>query len=199
MEIEEFWALIESARTGDKAFDEALVDRLAAGSTDTILEFEERFEELDSAVYRWDVWGAAYLIGGGCSDDSFMDFRAGLIALGRDWYERAAQSPDSLADHPAVIAGVPAADRDDRPVFYEVVGYTAPRAFERLNGDECGFYEAWDLYRTARNVPESPTDMGEDFPFTADELRRRLPRLAALYLGEPANRAVRGDQGTGDT
>ncbi|MGW6097887.1 DUF4240 domain-containing protein [Streptomyces sp. NPDC055157] len=24
------------------------------------------------------------LIGGGCSDDSFIDFRAGLIALGRD-------------------------------------------------------------------------------------------------------------------
>ncbi|MFD6821443.1 DUF4240 domain-containing protein [Streptomyces sp. NPDC060085] len=47
---------------------------------------------------------AAYLIGGGCSNDSFMDFRAGLIALGRDWYEKATADPDSLADHPAVIA-----------------------------------------------------------------------------------------------
>ncbi|MFF3685855.1 DUF4240 domain-containing protein [Streptomyces sp. NPDC002187] len=35
-----------------------------------------------------------------------MDFRAGLIALGRDWYAKAAQSPDSLADHPTVIKGV---------------------------------------------------------------------------------------------
>ncbi|MEU1251459.1 DUF4240 domain-containing protein [Micromonospora arida] len=41
----------------------------------------------------WDVWAAAYLIGGGCSDDSFIDFRAGVIALGREWYERVLASP----------------------------------------------------------------------------------------------------------
>ncbi|MEI5006890.1 DUF4240 domain-containing protein [Streptomyces sp. PmtA] len=55
---------------------------------------------------RWDVRAAAYVIGRGCSDDSFMDFRAGLIALGRAWYERAIGPPDSLADHPEVRAGV---------------------------------------------------------------------------------------------
>jgi hypothetical protein len=47
-----------------------------------------------------------YLIGGGCSDDGFIDFRAGLIAQGRDWYERAAASPDDLADHPDVRCGL---------------------------------------------------------------------------------------------
>ncbi|MFH9352577.1 DUF4240 domain-containing protein [Kitasatospora sp. NPDC017646] len=54
---------------------------------------------------RWDVWAAAHLIGGGCSDDSFVGFRAGLIAFGRDWYERAADAPESLAEHPSVQAG----------------------------------------------------------------------------------------------
>ncbi|MEU9193200.1 DUF4240 domain-containing protein [Streptomyces hundungensis] len=35
------------------------------------------------AVYRWDVWVAAYFIGGGGSDDRFTDFTAGLgVALG---------------------------------------------------------------------------------------------------------------------
>jgi hypothetical protein len=44
----------------------------------------------------------AILIGGGCSGDSFTHFRTGLIAQGRDWYHRAAASPDSLTGHPAV-------------------------------------------------------------------------------------------------
>ena len=37
--------------------------------------------------------GSLYLIGGGCSDDAFTDFRAGIIAQGRDWYEKVAASP----------------------------------------------------------------------------------------------------------
>ncbi|MEU2112293.1 DUF4240 domain-containing protein [Streptomyces sp. NPDC019507] len=83
-----------------------MAERLAATSTEQNLAFQERVEALDGAVCRWDGWAAGYLLGVGCSDDSFMDFRAGLIALGRAWYERAISSSDSLADHPEVRAGV---------------------------------------------------------------------------------------------
>ncbi|WP_460806492.1 DUF4240 domain-containing protein [Micromonospora zhanjiangensis] len=101
MNSEEFWALVESARAGiddrpddgGEAIAEALTERLVATSPTDILDFEERFDRLQDALYRWDVWAAAYLISGGCSDDSFMDFRAGVIALGRDWYERVLASP----------------------------------------------------------------------------------------------------------
>lgn len=51
-------------------------------------------------VHRWDEWAAAYQIGGGCSDDVFSDFKAGLVALGSDWFERVAADPDELASHP---------------------------------------------------------------------------------------------------
>lgn len=113
MEIAEFWAIIDAARLtaaslpGDprSAVATVLTDRLAAASKQTVLEYQECFDELHGAVHRWDVWAAACLIGGGCSDDPFMDFRAGLIIQGRDWFERAAAAPDSLADHPDVIAG----------------------------------------------------------------------------------------------
>jgi len=54
-------------------------------------------------MYRWDVWAAAYLTGGACSDDAFVDFRAGIIAQGHGWYEKVAASPENLADHPAVV------------------------------------------------------------------------------------------------
>ncbi|MGV9344649.1 DUF4240 domain-containing protein [Streptomyces spiralis] len=184
METDEFWNIIETARSNTReghAFDEALVDLLTSRSEQDILEYEERFDELHDAVGRWDVWAAAYLIGGGCSDDSFTDFRAGLIALGRQWYERAAGAPDSLAEHPTVIA---AAADGDHVLFYERVNYAAAYAFKRMTGDEEDFYEAWDRHCAAQPGPERDSvDMGEDFDFDdPEEMRRRLPRLAALYL-----------------
>ncbi|WP_078992878.1 DUF4240 domain-containing protein [Streptomyces sp. MMG1121] len=42
------------------------------------------FDQLHAASFRWDAWAAGYLIGGSCSDDAFMDFRAGLVARGGD-------------------------------------------------------------------------------------------------------------------
>ena len=62
MEIRTFWAIIESAQSGHP-FDEALVDVLAARPRQDILEYHERFGELQSALYRWDVWAAACLPG----------------------------------------------------------------------------------------------------------------------------------------
>jgi hypothetical protein len=132
MDITGFWDLIEAARASagpGKPFHQALTDLLAARTREEILQYQDRFDEMYLAVYRWDMWAAAYLIGDGCSDDSFMDFRAGLIAQGHDWYRRAAASPDSLAGHPAVVA---AAGRPwDNPLFYEEAAYAASYAFEQ--------------------------------------------------------------------
>jgi hypothetical protein len=96
---------------------------------------------MHDALYRYDLWAAAYLIGGGCSDDGFIDFRAGLIAQGRDWYHKAAASPDSLAGHPAVAdARHP---RCDNPLFYEEVNYAASHAFQQVSGDDNASGTRW--------------------------------------------------------
>lgn len=188
MNITDFWSLIDAARMDaapsasdpGKAIASALVDRLAATSKQSALEFEELFEQLHDALCRWDVWAAAYLIGGGCSDDSFMDFRAGLIAQGRDWYERTAASPDALADHPDVIAA--AAQGNDEALFNELVNYAASHAYERISGneDDRTFHNDYDTFRSTR-PDHAPTDMGEDFD-DATEMHARLPRLAHLFL-----------------
>ncbi|MBZ9597405.1 DUF4240 domain-containing protein [Streptomyces yangpuensis] len=189
MNSDEFWGVVEAARsavTADRPFAEALTTELASRSRADILRYQERFDDVHAAVYRWDVWAAAYVIGGGCSDDSFMDFRAGLVALGRDWYEKAAACPDSLAGHPAVIDGARTWCRET--VFDEDANYAAADAFERLTGDEDAFCKAWDAYATpGRGREEDDVDMGEDFDFDdLVEMRRRLPRLSALYLGAAA-------------
>ncbi|MFJ9911933.1 DUF4240 domain-containing protein [Actinacidiphila glaucinigra] len=186
MDTDRFWQLIDSARSTAAAagepFDEALVRLLTERPRQEILEYAERFDELHDALYRWDVWAAAHLIGGGCSDDSFIDFRAGVIAQGRDWYDRVAAAPDSLAGHPTVVAA--ARDGNDGALFDEDVNNVAAQAFERLTGDRDSFYTAWAAHRPAGAEAQAGPDMGEDFDFDDDtEMQRRLPRLAGLYLG----------------
>ncbi len=196
MDITEFWDLIEGARahtagtdadaTADadgKAVSAFLVGHLADTSELTIFEFEQHFTRLHAALYRWDVWAAAYLINSGCSDDSFMDFRAALIAQGHAWYERALTDPDALADHPDVRAV--AAGTRRFALFQELVNYIGSHAYERFCGDEMGeFYEAYDAF-AGPGQPE-PGDLGEDFDFDDPvQMRARLPRLARLFLAAP--------------
>ena len=57
-----------------------------------------------AASYREDLWGAAYLINGGASDDGFEYFRGWLMTQGRAVFARAVADPDSLAELPAVPA-----------------------------------------------------------------------------------------------
>ncbi len=175
MDAGRFWEIIETARASarrDRPFHETLTGHLATLTGQDILEYHERFEKMHGALYRRDLWAAAYLIGGGCSDDSFIDFRAGLIAQGHDWYHKAAASPDSLAGHPAVAgARHPLAGN---PLFYEEVNYAASCAFERVSGDEDAFWDAL----AARGLRDRLAELGEDFDFDDDqEMRRRLPRL----------------------
>jgi hypothetical protein len=115
VDVDEFWGLVEAVRRDEGPFAEALTARLVALPAEQILQFQECFDAVSARVYRWDVWAAAYLIGGGCSDDGFTDFRAGLIALGREWFERVAQAPDSLAGHPLVVEA--AAKHDDYVIW----------------------------------------------------------------------------------
>ncbi|MFH8663176.1 DUF4240 domain-containing protein [Streptomyces afghaniensis] len=184
MDTEAFWRALDAAKDSDKPLDVAVVDHLSALPAEEILAFEHRFSRLRDAVYRWDVWAAAYLIGGGCSDDRFSDFTAGLVALGREWYARAAACPDALAEHPAVRIAAAAGDQD--VIFDEDFNFVASRAYKRLTGDSDAFWEDWEAYTDALATTEEEDGegMGESFDFgDAQQMRRRLPRLAALFLG----------------
>jgi len=192
VDISTFWDIIETARARSgpgEPFDQALAGYLATRSRQDILEYQERFDDVHAALYRRDVWAAAYLIGGGCSDDGFTDFRAGLIAQGHAWYQQVAASPDSLAGHPAVTASAPDPSQDE-PLFDEAVSYAAAEAFERLTGGDDDFYDALDHHQDARQHSDHDP-AGKDFDFNDDnQMRRHLPQLAALYL--PSSSACSG-------
>jgi hypothetical protein len=98
----QFWSIIESG--GSEALEhperqlEEVRERLSGLPLEGLLDFHRLFNRLMDDAYIWDLWGAAYLINGGCSDDGFAYFRSWLISRGRVTYEAAVRDPDSLAD-----------------------------------------------------------------------------------------------------
>jgi hypothetical protein len=52
--------------------------------------------KLLAKAFHYDLWGAAFIMAGGCSDDSFENFRAWLILQGKEKFESALKDPNSF-------------------------------------------------------------------------------------------------------
>src|ERR1044072_8226942 len=100
MDNENFWQIIDASKSeslGDTdAQLEILRERLEKLSPDEIAAFDKIFTEFYFQSYNWKLWAAAYLINGGCSDDGFDYFRAGLILQGEKVFKEALSDPESL-------------------------------------------------------------------------------------------------------
>ena len=70
--------------------------RLEKLRPEDIVSFDVHYDALRFRAYRKELWGAAYLMNGGCSDDGFEYFRAWLISRGKKVYEQVLSDPDSL-------------------------------------------------------------------------------------------------------
>ncbi len=171
----EFWNLIDRSRSAAKEdpFEqmERLAEELGALPTDEIVTFERIFQKFHQRAYDWGVWGAAYLIGGGCSDDGFMDFRGWLISRGQQVYENARRDPETLVDVVDLER-----DADGQAEGFQ---YLAQRVWsEKTGGDTIAWESQLDSPPIAR--PE-PTGTG----WTEEDLPQRFPRLDAMF-GEGA-------------
>jgi len=138
MLIDQFWTIIESSRRvveperaeGNARLQaEELWRQLSRLSPEEIVEFDAHFQDQMDAAYQWDLWGVAYIVAGGCSEDGFADFRSWLISMGRRVFEDAVSSAESL------IRVVDAPGVED--VFFEEFRYVPARAYEALTG--CDF------------------------------------------------------------
>jgi Protein of unknown function (DUF4240) len=105
VDLDRFWELIEAAAVAVDVDCEAQAERLTAMleqlAPEEIVSFERHFTRRLAEAYRWDLWGLAYQLNGGCSDDDFVYFRCWLLAQGRATWEAALRDPDSLMDHPS--------------------------------------------------------------------------------------------------
>ncbi|MCQ4207156.1 DUF4240 domain-containing protein [Streptomyces longispororuber] len=170
MDETEFWEIVDRTRVaadGDpEDHAELLVDRLLQSDPDSVLDFARHFEVRYNRAYRWDLWGAAWVLLGGASDDAFDFFRCWLIGQGREVFEGALHEPDALAE---------LLDQFDEEVDGdgEELGYAADEAYEELTGTV-----AADL-----GIPPPPAEP-EGTPIDFEDtgvLARLYPRLTERF------------------
>uniref|UniRef100_UPI00402B9BD3 DUF4240 domain-containing protein n=1 Tax=Methylomonas sp. PHL2-19 TaxID=3438878 RepID=UPI00402B9BD3 len=102
MDERQFWLMVEQAHElsgGDmKLKCETLAELVSKLAKDDAVRFVHYFDAMMDRAYSWSLWGAAYVINGGCGDDCFADFRATLISYGQQLFELVLADPDRLAD-----------------------------------------------------------------------------------------------------
>ena len=90
MSLDEFWEIFSLYGKDEKEAKRVLKGRKKA--------YSKHYNECLLKAHSWDLWGAAYVIYGGCSDDSFTDFKGGLLLQGREVFEKAIADPESLME-----------------------------------------------------------------------------------------------------
>jgi hypothetical protein len=173
MTEEHFWAIVaESTRyTADRDRQTAtLRASLEKLSPSELEDFEHIFDEQMHRSYSWDLWGAAYVIQGGASDDGFEYFRRWLISQGRDVFDRANADPDSLA---AVAMPDSAEDRE-----FEEFAYLALDIWGEKTGRDPG-----TMPNAAKKKLRAEEPSGVRFTEDPVALKKRYPKLWARFGG----------------
>jgi len=160
MTEDQFWNLVQEAHDaaeGDMDTKCAAIESLVGAlSPADATAFGAHFERCMAEAYSWSLWGAAFVIRGGCSDDSFSDFRASLISRGRAEFEAAMEDPESLA----------AVELDEDDWVYEGYAYAVWDGVEHAGGE-----------RAASLLPDDPS--GDPWP--EEDVYEMYPALAAKY------------------
>jgi hypothetical protein len=187
MDQDRFWAIIAESRkrterrkvTKSRSFLDIqlkeLTPILRQLSPEDLIAYERRFSYYLDMAYRWDLWGAAYLLFGGCGDDGFLDFRSTLVSLGKEMFFQILDDPDSLAE---------LVSRPEVPFLCtEGFQYVAMRVYTEKTGQD-------RMPEPERKRPWPYEPKGRNFDFDDEEvMRRKYPRLMARSSNEDKEEA----------
>jgi hypothetical protein len=158
-----FWDLIDQARAGGKSCSdssselERVLSKLSPAEIET---FARDQDDLLRTSYRWDLWGAAFVINGGCSDDGFDYFRGWLFLQGREVWNYAMRDPESLAEVPL-----------EGDTACEDILYAASKAYESATG------------HSLPSRGEAPPSEPAGTAWAEAELETLYPRLSKRFGG----------------
>lgn len=161
MNESEFWGIIDTVHQRSKGdMDKKcslILKEISALSKDNAIEFMHFFDSMMDKAYSWELWGAAYVLNGGCGDDTFSDFRASLISRGEETFKKTITNPDSLADE----------EFNEGLWFYEGYQYAVSDGVEAVVGK---------VPNRSKPSPEDPsgTEWDEE---NEEELQRLYPKL----------------------
>ncbi|PDT77099.1 DUF4240 domain-containing protein [Bradyrhizobium sp. C9] len=176
MPADQFWGIMGRAMqhgVDPATHIDALGTELRGHTSEEIKSFEVAFRRYLNKAYTWDLWGAAYVIHGGCSDDGFEYFRRWLVSRGRDVYELALADPDSLAQ-------LKVRPGPDGTWEFEEIYSVARRVFAEKGGKG----DVRDYSEREAGLG-GPGPSGEPFREDPEHLARRYPNLWRQFGAEP--------------
>lgn len=177
MPPDRFWELVGATTKYEAdpgAQLKALRSVLTGLTPQDVVSFELAFGHEMQRAYTWDLWGAAYVLLGGASDDSFVYFRRWLISKGRRVFEAAVQSPDDLADLLASNAqGI---------AEFEGFAYGAAAVWSEKTGKDAFEPESgYSFYGSSLQLEPS----GKPFEEDSNHLSLRYPKLWKRFGEKP--------------
>lgn len=167
-----FWSIIEHTKNSSEdleEFAEILTEKLSKMSPNELIEFYLREQKLRFDSYTADLWCAAYIMIGGCSDDAFENFRCWLIAQGKEVFYTALKNPDTLVE---------LYTSDEEDYDFEDFMYLASDAFEKKTRKDIDDYVDHEQFKFCEaNYP--------DFEFTWEveneaSMKKFCPKLMEL-------------------
>ena len=162
---DKFWEIIQnSKRKANNDYQKQqleLENELRKLSPDEIILFGNRFRFFRGRAYSWELWGAIYLIHGGCGDDSFNDFREWVIGQGKIFYYKTIENPETLVE-------VETEKIED--IDWEGLGYVPASVFKDMTGQDMPY-----------PFKENFETTGEEWEEESDDLKNMFPKLYEKY------------------
>ncbi|CAF5097826.1 unnamed protein product [Rotaria sp. Silwood1] len=150
MDEEIFWNIIKTTKdnsNGDfEEQQEELAKELRKLTPDEIILFGNRFRYFRGQANTWELWGAIYIIHGGCGDDSFNDFREWVIGQDLD--------ADTINE-----------------IGWEGLGYVYSTVFKELTGQEMEYTYRENHETTGQEWEEENDDLNNMFPKLYDKYK----------------------------
>ncbi len=165
MNEDDFWEVIDKSRAAANNNYQTQINSLKTIlltlDTTEIVKFDNTFTALLAASYDWQLWGASYVINGGCSDDCFDYFRQYLIGHGKDKFYQTLKDPESCA------SWIKSEEEDN----WEGLQYSAMEAYKQKTGK--------DLPKTYQVKYEL-----KGKPFDEETVFKQYPKLAKKFMGD---------------
>lgn len=165
MSEDDFWELIDKSRTASNNNYQTQISSLKTIlltlAPADIEKFDNTFIALLAASYDYKLWGASYVINGGCSDDCFDYFRQYLIGHGKEKFYQTLKDPESCA------SWIKSEEEDN----WEGLQYAAMEAYKQKTGKE---------------MPKTyqPKFELKGKPFDEETVMKQYPKLAKKFMGE---------------
>jgi hypothetical protein len=181
----DFWQLIQTANEQkEQEVHQFLIDELGKRTLDEILEFDAIFRHFQLISYSGDLWCAAYIVLGGCSDDGFDYFRAWLTSKGKEVFENALQDPDSL-----ITAFDKLQEEDDYPEYESMLSVPLGAYGKHLGKEYHSVMDDfWDLVKEKKWIDYK--DYNRDIVFNweegnEDSMRKICPKVFDKFWDNP--------------